>query len=68
MAAVFGGAAAVLCAQFGDEHLATVAGAAAGITAGVVAEYRRDGPAASTPVVEPHDEGRGEDTRDEDAS
>ncbi len=68
MAAVFGGAAAVLCAQFGDEHLATVAGAAAGITAGVVAEYRRDGPAASTPAVEPHDEGPGEDARGEDAS
>lgn len=57
MAAVFGGAAAVLCAQYGDPHLATVAGAAAGITAGVVAEYRRDGPATSTPAVEPSDEG-----------
>jgi len=53
MAALFGGAAAVLCAQYGDAHLATVAGAAAGITAGVIAEYRRDGPATSTPVVEP---------------
>ena len=66
MAAVFGGAAAVLCAQFGDPHLATVAGAAAGITAGVVAEYRRDGPATSAPAVQPLDADAGDTGGDED--
>ena len=60
MAAVFGGAAAVLCAQYGDPHLATAGAAAAGITAGVVSEYRRDGPATSAPAVEPPDAPGGE--------
>ncbi len=47
IAAIFGGGAAVLCAELGGEHLAIMAGAVCGITAGVVAEYRRDGPAAA---------------------
>ena len=55
VAAIFGGGAAVVCAQLGGEHLAIVAGAISGITAGVVAEYVRDGPAVSAPAPAPPD-------------
>ena len=55
-AAVFGGAAAVVCAELGGTNLAIVAGAVCGITAGVVAEHRRDGPAVATRAPEPEPE------------
>lgn len=56
VAAIFGGGAAVVCAELGGEHLAIAVGAISGITAGVVAEYLRDGPAVSTPAPEPRDD------------
>ena len=55
-AAVFGGAAAVVCAELGGTNLAIVAGAVCGITAGVMAEHRRDGPAVATRAPEPEPE------------
>ena len=49
-AAVCGGSAAVIAAEVGAGHLSIIAGAVTGITAGAVAEYRRDGPARGHPI------------------
>ena len=52
-AAVFGGAAAVVCAELGGTNLAIVAGAGCGVPPGGVAEHPRGRPPLATPAPQP---------------